>query len=372
MPYYFPLRWNFEPQDSQRTAQNLLTLRQQIREEIPPRTVDDTLLLATWNIRDFDSNKFGHGPRLKESFFYIAEIISAFDLVAVQEVNEDLSALKTVMRILGSDWDYIATDSTEGRSGNMERMAFVYDTRKVRFQKIAGEVVLPLSRLVGGERQFARTPFLVAFQSGWFVFMICTVHIYYGADSGPKLARRIEEIAAIARLLSQRADDESANYIILGDFNIVSPDHETMQALKQQGFIVPEGLSDVPSNMRLNKHYDQIVFKARDGQLQFGGQAGVFNLYKSVFREEDKDVYFEHMKKLDELELGADGRPTDSAHNTAYYLNTWRTFQMSDHLPMWVELKIDFSEQYLRDLLVPSFGIQPVHPLSFSMPELEE
>lgn len=372
MPYYFPLRWNFDPQESQRTAQNLLTLREQIRGEIPPRTVDDTLLLATWNIRDFDSNKFGHGPRLKESFFYIAEIISAFDLVAVQEVNEDLSALKTVMRILGSDWDYIATDSTEGRSGNRERMVFVYDTRKVRFQKIAGEVVLPMSRLIRGERQFARTPFLVAFQSGWFVFMICTVHIYYGAESGDKLARRIEEIDAIARLLSQRANDEAANYIILGDFNIVSADHETMQALKGQGFIVPEGLSKLPSNMRLDKHYDQIAFKAREGQLQFGGRAGVFNLYNSVFREEDKDVYFEHMKKLDELEMGADGRPTDTEHNASYYLDTWRTFQMSDHLPMWVELRIDFSEQYLRNLLVPSFGIQPVHPLSFSMPELEE
>jgi exonuclease III len=28
------------------------------------------------------------------------------------------------------------------------------------------------------------------------------------------------------------------------------------------------------------------------------------------------------------------------------YLSIWRTFQMSDHLPLWVELKIDFSNQY--------------------------
>jgi hypothetical protein len=25
----------------------------------------------------------------------------------------------------------------------------------------------------------------------------------------------------------------------------------------------------------------------------------------------------------------------------------WRTYQMSDHLPMWVELQIDFGEEYL-------------------------
>jgi hypothetical protein len=28
----------------------------------------------------------------------------------------------------------------------------------------------------------------------------------------------------------------------------------------------------------------------------------------------------------------------------------WRTYQMSDHLPMWCELKLDFSQQYLNDL----------------------
>ena len=31
-----------------------------------------------------------------------------------------------------------------------------------------------------------------------------------------------------------------------------------------------------------------------------------------------------------------------------YFTGRWRTFQMSDHLPLWVELKIDFSDQYLK------------------------
>jgi hypothetical protein len=69
-------------------------------------------------------------------------MISCFDLVALQEVNRDLSALETLMGILGREWDYIATDTTEGSGGNDERMAFVYNTEKVWFRKIAGEVVL--------------------------------------------------------------------------------------------------------------------------------------------------------------------------------------------------------------------------------------
>lgn len=369
MPFYFPLKQNCTDEEAQRAARNLIKLRMQIRKNLPSRTANDTLLLATWNLRDFDSNKFGHGPRLTESLFYIAEVISAFDIVALQEVSAELRALDIVMRILGADWDYIATDKTEGASGNNERMTFVYDTRKVRFQKIAGEVVLPMNKLVSGERQFARTPFIVAFQSGWFKFVICTVHIYYGRESGEKLERRIDEIDAIAKFLSDRADDEAANYILLGDFNIVSPEHQTMQALSKHGFIIPEGLT--PSNYKLDKYYDQIAFKAREGQVKFSGNAGVFNLYETLFTEGDRFEYYPLMHNKEELELDSNGQTMDSSKNKKYFLNVWRTFQISDHLPMWVELDIDFAEEYLQDILQPSYSYKPEHPMSFGIPELE-
>ncbi len=29
---------------------------------------------------------------------------------------------------------------------------------------------------------------------------------------------------------------------------------------------------------------------------------------------------------------------------------TWRTWQMSDHLPLWAEIKMDFTEAYLSSL----------------------
>ena len=47
--------------------------------------------------------------------------------------------------------------------------------------------------LVGGERQFARTPFVASFQAGWLKLNLATVHIYYGkGDAG--MERRKEEI----------------------------------------------------------------------------------------------------------------------------------------------------------------------------------
>lgn len=249
-----------------RTAERLLNLRKSL-EPIRSGKSDGTLLLATWNIRDFDSNKFKHGPRLEESYFYIAEIVSSFDLVALQEVNRDLTALERVMRILGREWDYIATDSTVGPGGNDERMVYVYNTEKVWFRKIAGEIVLPKGQTImgtkksaslvreeakvprlaerttkaaksksnsAGDLQFARTPFLVAFQSGWFRFSLCTVHIYYGAASGAALERRVDEIRQLVKFFADRQDSESKqekdrlsiveNYILLGDFNVVTPE----------------------------------------------------------------------------------------------------------------------------------------------------
>ncbi|MBM3227074.1 MAG: endonuclease/exonuclease/phosphatase, partial [Candidatus Tectomicrobia bacterium] len=136
MPFYASLTRE-SVQVQQRAAAGLLALQAQLKASVPARTMAETLLLATWNIREFDSAKYG--PRCAESFFYIAEIIDHFDLVAIQEVREDLTALHQLLDILGAWWRYIVTDVTAGAAGNGERLAFVYDSRKVTFNGLAGE-----------------------------------------------------------------------------------------------------------------------------------------------------------------------------------------------------------------------------------------
>ena len=120
---YAGLRRDFAaaaPGTLERCVDRLLAMRARLAP-IRARKNDGSLLLATWNIRDFDSNKFGWGPRMPETYYYLAEMISCFDLVAIQEVNEDLAPLRRLMRILGREWDYIVTDVTEGTGGNGER-----------------------------------------------------------------------------------------------------------------------------------------------------------------------------------------------------------------------------------------------------------
>lgn len=359
----------------QRAAERLLAIRKSL-EPIRKRRSDSSLLLATWNIRDFDSNKFKWGPRLPETFYYLAEMISCFDLVAVQEVNRDLSALEKLMNILGREWDYIATDTTEGFGGNDERMAFIYNTEKVWFRKIAGEVVLPDGQLVVSRKkvkppegqpdvepttvemkqQFARSPFLVAFQSGWFRFSLCTVHIYYGKDSGEELKRRIAEIEKLVEFFAKRQDSEAKaerdalgaleNYILLGDFNVVSPEHKTMAALTSHGFTVPAAIDGKKVRKDGAHFYDQIAVRVKDPRFRVVA-GGMIDMFQDVFRDgpEDMALYAKHIPNKDPEKTGKFRATTPEA-----LYRKWRTWQMSDHSPLWIEIETDFADSYLKDI----------------------
>jgi hypothetical protein len=374
--------------EPQRTSERLLALREGSLKTITDQRDDDSFLLATWNLRDFDSNKFGFGPRLEESFYYIAEVISCFDLVAIQEVNNDIRPFMKLMRILGSnEWDYLLTDTTAGTSGNQERMAFVFRRSKVWFRKIAGEIVLPNGQLIveptkvdprktadgtaasgSVEHQFARSPYLVAFQAGWFKFSLCTVHIYYGDETGAKLTRRINEIEALVKFFATRQNKEVAaakkeseaqqanmpkertpppqveNYILLGDFNVVSPEHETMQALKSKGFKVPRQIDaeHIPEGDRPH-FYDQIAVRVKDKRFSVVS-GGVLDIYADVFRDEDEPVYRTWVPERDK-ETGA-----PKARTPQQRYEKWRTWQMSDHYPLWVKIDSDFADDYLRTI----------------------
>lgn len=353
MPYYDRTFLTQHPAGA-RTLKGLLELRARLDDPehgVPRRTQEDTLLLATWNLRDFDKPTFGR--RSDEAMHYIAEVASRFDLLALQEVYRDLEGLERLMRLLGRHWDYLVTDTGEGASANDERLAFLYDTRKVHFAGLAGELVLPPTEIDGerrSPRQFARTPYIAGFRSGWTDFVLCTVHILYGSSDRDH-PERVEEIRQLAKFLKDRSTDPAAwsrNIIALGDFNIFRTSDMTMQVLKNEGFIIPDELQKIPgSNVPKNKHYDQIAFRVRPGRLNTTGKAGVFDIFEVVYRDGDEERYVE--------EMGARYRTTSTGeprqNPSRYYRTYWRTHQISDHLPMWIELRINYTEPYLQRLL---------------------
>src|SRR5215212_8887675 len=117
---------------------------------IPAKTLDRNLLIATWNIRSFGAyNPSWVGgsratpKRDRQSLHAIAEIIRRFDVVAIQEVKSDTSSLRAVYEILGSHWSLILSDVTEGELGNNERIAFLFDMRRLKPSGLACEIVIP-------------------------------------------------------------------------------------------------------------------------------------------------------------------------------------------------------------------------------------
>ncbi|MBK8160264.1 MAG: endonuclease/exonuclease/phosphatase family protein [Rhodospirillaceae bacterium] len=335
---YTGLRQIKDVEERRRAIYGLFNIRRGLSRKIPAKS-EGNFLLATWNIREFGGEKMG--PRLPEALYFIAECLSRFDLIAVQEVRADLRALKDVVRILGPQWDVVYSDVSYADGGNFERMAFIFNKGKVSFTGLAGEMVLPNKEASAEVAQIARTPFICGFQVGWTKFNLCTVHIYYG-EGKPDPKRRVEEIDKLAKILASKAKDyidiaAPKNYspehlVLLGDFNIFKRSDKTFAGLTKNKFFVPEKLAALPkgSNVKMDKFYDQIAFFKHKATAK-NTQAGIFDFFDYVFNDPKK---FRHITKA----------------RTVKAFNDWRTYQMSDHLIMWSEFGVDETNAYLKEL----------------------
>jgi hypothetical protein len=179
----------------------LSALSQVLDRQLPARATTN-LLVGTWNVRGFDRfdtkwrSVSGDSPiRDRSNVACIAEIVRRFDVVAIQEVRRSALAFQAMMADLGDQWAFLVTDVTEGRAGNSERLAFVFDTTRLQPSGLACELVVaaqeadtPSDALV---KQFARTPYAVSFARGDIRFTLVTLHVLYGdapADRVPELS----------------------------------------------------------------------------------------------------------------------------------------------------------------------------------------
>jgi endonuclease/exonuclease/phosphatase family metal-dependent hydrolase len=353
--------WRDDEGARARAVSKLLELRKALTAGggMPPPRRLDSLLIGTWNLREFDSTTWG--ARVPETYAYIAEIIDRFDLVAVQEIRADLRALERLMQRLGPSWRYLVSDVTRGTAGNGERLGFLYDTTRVQFLGMAGELVLPPIKVDGQSvpvQQIARTPLMAAFQVGWTRFVMATVHILFGPDSAEPVAR-VEEIRQVARFLRERVDDPdepTRNFIALGDFNIFNEGDATMRALTEDGgFTVPEGMTQIPgTNVPRDKKYDQIAFRSAGGFFEATGRAGAFDFYEHVFRGDESTTYRPYIDAYIAARAAAgmnSPKPPTTTARALTQFKTWRTYQMSDHLPLWAEFRVDFADDYLAKAL---------------------
>jgi len=296
----------------ERIETELGKLREMLDKEIPEKKLDRNLLIATWNIRNFgdvtmkwESQEDDKPLRDLHSLHCIAEIISRFDIVAIQEATGNLNALKHLLNLLGPHWGLILSDVT--KKAPYERLAYLFDTRKVQLSGLACEIVIPEKELKKGplKKQFARTPYAVGFRAGSAHFTLVTLHVEFG-----KKKDRLPELKGIAEWLAwwmRFKNKWDRNIITLGDFNIDKLDGELYKAFTSTGLVIPDELRTARRMVGTPNIFDHIAW--------FPKLALTYNIGGSF--EFDKVAL--SSRKLSEKEM---------------------TSRISDHLPLWVEFLI--------------------------------
>ncbi|MEE8422727.1 MAG: endonuclease/exonuclease/phosphatase family protein [Dehalococcoidia bacterium] len=310
------------------------------RQRIPRKQLDRNFLIATWNIRAFGgltskwTSESGDSPKRDlYALHVIAEVVSRFDVVAIQEVKSELTAIQALLTLLGKHWGMIITDVTGGAAGNQERLAFLFDRRRVNPSGLACELVVPTDAkkpitLAAFERQFARTPYAVSFTADRSSFILVTLHVLWGDDPED----REPELASIAEWLDEWAQYQHAfedNLIVLGDFNIDRKQsangelNPLYRAFTSTGLMPPDDLNSAPRTIfgsGTNKYYDQIAWFT-------GGEGGEPRL--SLDYNAGGYVDFLGAKSAyDEIEA-----PDEMTARSF----SWR---VSDHFPLWTEFNL--------------------------------
>lgn len=312
-------------------AQGLLALKKRIAAaRIPSSKLDETINVAIWNIREF-----GKKPRTEAAIHYIAEILGQFDLIALVELRDDLTDLGCALRYLGPSWNIVYSDWMTDAGGNNERTGFLYDARAVTFNGLAAEVDAPREKkateyLAG--QSFWRAPYLCSFRAGNFDFLALATHTRWGSS----LKGRQAELQMLADWIHERSAAkafEDHDLIVMGDFNIPKINDKLFNALTSRGLRIPDVLVNLKagdqvilgSNLGKAARYDQILHLPTHPD-RFSNGGGTVDFF-------DRDAF---IKKL---------------FPSANYTREQFSFQLSDHFPVWVQIKTDIEGDRLTQIV---------------------
>ncbi len=312
-------------------AKGLLALKKRINAaNIPSSKLDESINVAIWNIREF-----GKKPRLDASIHYIAEILGQFDLVALVELRDALADLGKVLPILGPSWDVVYSDWLDDDGGNDERTAFLYDRRAVTFNGLASEVDAPREKKATeylAKQSFWRAPYLCSFRAGNFDFLALATHTRWG-DSTKGRQAELQMLADWIDVRMKSKSVEDKDLIVMGDFNIPKLKDSLFNALTSRGLMIPESLVDLKSgdlavggsNLGKDARYDQILHMPTLKD-RFSNKGGILDFHISDGKI--KELY-----------------PNESLTPEQF------TYQLSDHFPVWVQIKTDIEGQRFNQII---------------------
>lgn len=241
-----------------------------------PERRSKSVVLASFNIR-----KIGNiANKSKQSWQFLKNFCDRCDLVAVQEVQDDLSGLNHLRDLLGksggrSQYSMTASDITgwspSSKNSMVERLAFLYRKGRVERTEVSSDLTFDRSEVLNGMYKdranlwqdleqrvadlavweqknegksrkskkppfvlsnfltFIRTPLCTSFRipgvagSQPYEFLAVNAHLLYGDKNKQKLERQLEFYALLMWLIERAKKVKKLyhkNLILMGDLNL--------------------------------------------------------------------------------------------------------------------------------------------------------
>ncbi|CAI5717376.1 unnamed protein product [Hyaloperonospora brassicae] len=278
------------------------------------------LIVGSWNIRNIS--------RRKETSLLqrIADVLSEFDLVALQEVR-DLVVLKKLKTMLPG-WNYVVSEPVgskgAGAKARNERYAFFFRRCMVR-------LVDRCSLVEDKNGVFTRQPCVTTFRatakSGVpdLELSLMNVHVSFGEK-----ARRCDEVAEINRCANEMSASAhgTRKVVVLGDFNL-SPQDVLGSLGSDKMALIRSPLSTTV----FGKLYDNIWLDRNDfsSQTACDGERR-YRVDSGVLRVDWR--YYPHSKSGQHC----DQSPGDTMlpQLRTYMSRVQCGYELSDHCPVWV------------------------------------
>ncbi|MEM7292029.1 MAG: endonuclease/exonuclease/phosphatase [Pseudomonadota bacterium] len=111
-----------------------------------PKRRSDSVVIGSFNIRKLGAVK----KRTTQSWEFLRKTIERFDLIAIQEIMDDLSGFEHLLEILGDSYGVVVSDVTgakPGKAGNTERLGYLFNWRRISRTSLASDITFDRSEI---------------------------------------------------------------------------------------------------------------------------------------------------------------------------------------------------------------------------------
>lgn len=123
-----------------------------VRYGLPQRKYG-SVVIGSFNIRKLGKlqAKPGASGRDDSTMRFLADVCRRFDLVAVQEVLQEMAGLRRLQELLGDEYGLVVSDivgTFPGEQGTEERLAYLYNRRLVQRSALVTEVTASRTKVI--------------------------------------------------------------------------------------------------------------------------------------------------------------------------------------------------------------------------------